>query len=271
MKILPHIKRQIIYGFIYFIILLVIGFGIFLYTRNLAFVSCMDGEQNGAETGVDCGGSECVACEIKYAQLPEIEWVKLFLVTPVSEFEPENFYTLTIKLYNPNERIGSPEINYFYELFIDGSRKIVGSGQDQTFISPLESKMILVDFFSPEQITKARVKLARDIDWYILENPVYNALSFNEISFEYVGEQEQGFFKTEGILLNQTGVYLPSVEIIALAMDESGSILSVNRTFLDDVGVGEEDDFQIIWFDVFDGEVAEVRFEAVTNEFTLIR
>jgi hypothetical protein len=267
---LPHAKRQIIYGAVFLLIFAAIGAVIFSYAQKIAFVSCVDGEQNGQETGVDCGGPDCIQCEFKNIHDLQAEWVKIFLVNLGESSNENNNYFLIAKITNPNEKIGAPSFEYFYN-FYDSDNALVGNASGLSFISPLQSKLILVSFDNPALIKRAELKLSRNIDWQILEKPIYAGLDFSGIKFGQPENQNEGVFKAEAAFSNNSSFFLPEVTVNALVLDKDDKILSVNKTLIRNVGIGESANFEMIWFSPFSGEISRLYLEAEVNEFDVVR
>jgi len=83
--------------------------------------TCFDGVQNGAERGVDCGGSCTLICAID-ARAPVVLWSRIFETSP-------GVYTAAAYVQNANIGAGAREVPYLFQLFdADNSHVMERSG-----------------------------------------------------------------------------------------------------------------------------------------------
>ena len=119
-------KRQAFYISILILVVLVFGF-IIIYPSLNQPPTCADNEQNGDETGVDCGGSCLRAC---IAQMDEVSvlWSRAFRVVP-------GRYNAVAYLINHNQDTAINKISYRFR-FADENNVYIGKRDGTTFIPP---------------------------------------------------------------------------------------------------------------------------------------
>lgn len=132
-----RLRKQIIIGVIFLAIFLSIGSGIYLAVRPEA--TCFDNKQNGAETGVDCGGS-CIPCDLKNNPPLTLQKSPIFFVTQNQKID------ILLTLINTNTTWGAK--SFSYTLTLTGAN---GETQNLTFsdfINPQEIKNIVLSQIS---------------------------------------------------------------------------------------------------------------------------
>ncbi len=123
--------RQLTYlGVILALVILVVGYLFYTYTP---VATCGDGRQNGAETGVDCGGACRQICFNQAAPL-KILWSR---VLPVSR----GVYSAAALVENPNPQAGVKKLSYTFRL-VDSNNILVTIRAGETFVNPGEKFLI---------------------------------------------------------------------------------------------------------------------------------
>lgn len=113
------------FGIIAFAFLCWIYFAFFFQAAT-----CFDGKQNGAEVGVDCGGSCSLLC-VNQARQPTVAWARSFLTvsatstTPAAGQVPNNLYTAAAYIQNTNLTAGARNVAYSFQLFDANNQLII--------------------------------------------------------------------------------------------------------------------------------------------------
>jgi hypothetical protein len=91
---------------------------VFLYTTFFtAAPTCFDRVQNGAETGIDCGGGCALVCA-NQAQPPKLLWSRVFATSPTT-------YTAAAYIENDNPGAGARAVGYSFQLFDADNQLII--------------------------------------------------------------------------------------------------------------------------------------------------
>lgn len=119
-------RRKISYavGFAVIIILLV-SYPAYLFFYKAP--TCFDSRQNGAETGVDCGGGCALVCAVD-VRAPRVVWAKAFSLG-------DDHYDLGAYLENPNTKAGVKEARYTFMAY-GASGSIIVEKKGTTEIPP---------------------------------------------------------------------------------------------------------------------------------------
>ncbi len=131
---MPRVLKQLLYGIFYMVFFGAIGIGTYAFSTRQA-PTCVDGRQNGAETGIDCGGqSGCTPCDIK--ALKPLEAIS------VEVFRFGDAVTVSVKARNPNAAYGSDDFHYRIDLY-GSNNALVRSISGSSFIYPSEEKYLV--------------------------------------------------------------------------------------------------------------------------------
>jgi Mg-chelatase subunit ChlD len=117
--------RRLQYGGGFLAVLLLIGTGVYFSWLHEP-ANCFDGEKNGNETGVDCGGGCLRICAFA-VETPRVVWAKSFRVR-------DGQYNAVAYLENRDAVAAAPEVRYTFRLF-DGT-KLIAEQSGRTFLPP---------------------------------------------------------------------------------------------------------------------------------------
>ncbi|MDP1689234.1 MAG: hypothetical protein Q8L47_03855 [bacterium] len=192
--------------------------------------TCIDGKQNGTETGVDCGGICQLACIAEVDQI-SILWSRIFRVVP-------GRYNAIAYLENKNENTAIYRIKYRFR-FADKDNIYIGKREGETYVLP-KGKFAV---FEP----------AIDVGNSI---PIYTTFEFTEVpnwiqvSKKEVDqlkifvsdiklENENTEPKLSAVVKNNSLFRIPEVSFVVILYDVLGNAISASHTYLD-VLKGEE-------------------------------
>src|SRR5579864_5721823 len=115
-----RISKQFLYAILFLAVFGLIVWGVYSITLKPA-PSCFDNIQNQDETGVDCGGSHCVPCDIKN--------LKPLVSLPAVLFTDGQVFSVSFDLTDPNANFGASSVTYDLN-FYDASGNILKTLED---------------------------------------------------------------------------------------------------------------------------------------------
>lgn len=118
-------RRTMYIGGIVATLLIVVGIPLIFILHEPP--TCFDGSKNGAERGVDCGGSCALLCPFEITK-PTILWSRVFKIT-------EGVYNAVAYIEHPNSNSGVIEAPYTFKLF-DSFNILITERTGITFLLP---------------------------------------------------------------------------------------------------------------------------------------
>lgn len=253
------LKRQIFYIIVLVLVVLIFGYLILSPVINKT-QSCIDGIQNGGETGIDCGGSCAKACLAQVDQV-SVLWARSFRVI-------EGRYNAVAYLENQNRNVAVNKINYRFR-FADANNIYIGKREGSTFI-PSSGKFAI---FEP----------GIDIGHSI---PVYTTLEFTEVpqwvsvpslkvnqlqllvsNISLIGENLSPFLSAT--LKNNSLFTIPDIKVVAILYDINHNAVSASSTYLDSLGAEEEKDLNFTWPEPFSRQIVAKEIIPMYNIFSV--
>jgi len=136
---------------------LLVWFGVKTFSRP---ATCIDGEQNGRETGVDCGG-ECAAVCTGDAREPVVLWTRALKTG-------EGVYTAAAYIQNPNAAgsIGAYSVAYSFRL-LDSDNVLIIEKSGVVDIPPQQEVPIIEPniFIGEREMAHVFFDFSGDISW----------------------------------------------------------------------------------------------------------
>lgn len=254
-------RKQTAISFVYFLILALIGFGVYLsYFRAAA--TCSDNKQNQDETGVDCGGS-CISCERLTIKQPEVISAEAILLK-------KGQYDLLGQVVNPNPNFGLADLEYVFKLY-DFSGNSLGEKKGHVFLLPNQTKYIMegnASVFQPIGKTELVLTEAPQTDWRQLAADYRSPSIFiYEKQFKLL-ENEAASAEASGIIKNDSLFDFDRILVTVVLTDKEKKIMGVNKTEARTVLAGEDRYFSCSWFNKLSSEVNSVEMQAETNLFS---
>lgn len=212
------------------------GVSVFLAWRKAP--SCFDGEQNGGERGVDCGGSCVLLCSGEAAE-PIVHFVRAL---PAGE----GVWNAVAYVENRNKGAGASRVHYLFKLY-DDKNLLVFERRGETFIPPRATFPIIEGGMRvPERVpTRATFEF--------LESPRFTVMEENprlEIR-QRIFSEEDGFSRLEVTLFNSTSVVLRNVEAEALLYDTTGNVFAASHTVIKELSPSVSTSATFTWQRVF--------------------
>jgi len=224
--------KQLIYGSLYLIILL--GLGYLLYAPFKAPASCFDNRKNQGETEIDCGGP-CESCELRR--------LKPIQVSPVSLFSIDGrTVSALFELVNPNTKYGAERFSHKIEFFDSGGR-IIDSVTKESFIYPGEIKYIVEPSI---EVSGPVARAAAEVSGFVWK-PIaeFSAPKTQTRDIKIEIKEGAGEARIAGLLINQNSFRISRAVIIAVIHDQSGNRTGFSKTLVLDMEPFEERSFAI--------------------------
>lgn len=208
-------RRQLIYGGTAALVLMLL-FGSPFLSHTIRRPLCTDGRQDGAETGVDCGGA-CSRLCTGAAIEPRVLWQRVF---------NEGGGVASALLYgeNPNKDAGAFDARYYTKTY-DSDGVLVAEKETTTAITP--GGVFAV--FAPNLFVGARVPARADFEprpgteWR-RDAPPASAVRVRNIRLSLIPLP-----RVEAIAANTTDISLDAV-FTTILYDETGNAIGASQT-----------------------------------------
>jgi hypothetical protein len=251
-----------------FSILFVVGLFLALVMTGVYYAflkpapTCFDNIKNQDEEEVDCGGANCIACEIKTLKQVEVTWAQLI---PLGQ----NTYDLAAKIKNPNPNFGTTFVNYEFDLK-DAAGQIVGKKTGTTFILPNSSKYIIENNFA-SPAAAVSVDLAIDtgdkLTWEKLKDYQAPELYIKDKKFDVSGGADF-YAEASGVVRNSTTFGFDRVDVNIILFDNNSKVVGAAKSEIRTLTASEERYFAVRWFSPINSEVKSFDMQAEANLFS---
>lgn len=247
-------KKRIMVIAVYLLIFGLIGLGIYLTIKPDP--SCNDGKLNQNEKDIDCGGV-CAPCEEKNGK-------DLIVLEKAMVDGGNGSYDAVVKINNPNNRVGSPELSYSF-IVNDSSGQPVYKKTGKSYILPAETKYIVeMGIQLPQGANPSNFSVVFDsVTWKTLAE--VSKPELNIYSKDVTVQQNGTGVTAQALLRNESSYDFAKIKIAAVLRNGSGSIIGINSTEKETVKAGEERDFKFIWPYSLGSDVASFDVEANTD------
>lgn len=211
------VKRRVAYGAgagIFLLLVFVLGYFAFLYESP----TCFDGNMNGAERGVDCGGGCALVCASDVTA-PTVLWAQSFEIVP-------GMYNAVGYIENRNLVEGTKMLRYIFRL-IDGAGLTIAEKQGTTFLPPDSVYPVFEGRIETDGKVPARTFLSLEpvLSW---EEFTSTRDQFTVGSRQLSGVDAQP--RLDANITNNAIKDARDVEIVATIFDTQGNALTSSRT-----------------------------------------
>ena len=227
-------KKQIKYFLIVFGFFLVIGLAVYYFHKPAP--TCFDGQQNGSELGIDCGGSCLRACSSQLTSVA-IWWVQVIPSAPGK-------YDVAALVENPNQVFGIKTVPYDFRIYDDHGFLLAERG-GQTSFSPKEKFVIFEPNIDAGQKIAAKAFLSfgltADTPWVKL---------VKETPRIFIGERtytDMPYPKLNATVKNASLITLTNLPLVAVLSDSDGNAYATSATVIDSLASGESKDIVFTW------------------------
>ncbi len=210
-------QAQYVFGLLVFLGLILLAIAWPTITKK---PTCIDGKQNGSETGVDCGGTCQRICSAEVSE-PIIIWKRAFPVTG-------NVYNLVALIENRNKGAAVPEISYEFRIY-DTNNLLIGRKIGKTFIPPNQQFAVFESRFDAgeSQIRSVDFSFIPPFVWF-KKAPTLETLPIR-VDNIIMGEDKNSPTLTARI--NNDSIYdLPAFDVITILYDIDHNAINASKT-----------------------------------------
>lgn len=220
---------------------------VIIFVPSFLFVhrapTCFDGEKNGNETGVDCGGVCDLLCSSE-AVPPTTLWSRSFKVS-------SGVYSLVAYVQNPN--ISSETRAPYVMKLYDARNVLIGQRTGVVHIPKNSVVAIFEPNFSVGLSVPARVILefTGALEW---RKNFAAAPRLTVTQNILSGQTTQP--RVDAIIKNESDEVVEQIEVVAIAYDTQGNAVAASRTFVDRLEREESASIFFTWREPFPGQSA---------------
>jgi len=227
-----RIAKQLLYGFLYLVVLAAIVFGLYRLFVVPA-PSCTNGVQDQNETGVDCGGVCGIVCTSAAKTIDVVGDVRVFRPTT-------DRTVLLVELRNPNADLAAQNFRYRFDLQ-DDSGASAGTVSGDSYLYAGEIRY-LAAFGNGSAAARATLTVENP-DWVATAVFPQPTLTVRDSQFA----SSTGMFTVTGHIVNRGTLTLPAVTVLAIFNGRFGEPAGASQTELDLVTPGEERAFTVVY------------------------
>ncbi|MBI5798367.1 MAG: hypothetical protein HZB10_00340 [Candidatus Yonathbacteria bacterium] len=247
-------KRRIVYGVAFAgIVILLAAYPV--YRLAYRTPTCFDAKQNGAETGVDCGGGCALVCVADVKPL-RVVWAKAF---PLNG----NYYDIGAYIENSNTRAGVKIAQYTIRV-IGASGDVLIEKKGETVIAPGARTVI----FEPNiEIAKtpARVEISFNIEDLTRWTNARVASSVLSIKNKILKNTDTKP-RLDAVLVNTDSVNdVSNLTLSAIIYDAQGRPVAVSKTYVDFIPKAGEQEIFFTWPSKFEASSGSFITEIVVS------
>ncbi|MFA5773659.1 MAG: hypothetical protein WC908_03230 [Candidatus Paceibacterota bacterium] len=213
------------------IFLLVVGLIVFAFIYPLIFKkpTCTDSKQNGAETGVDCGGA-CLRMCLAEVSDPVVLWSRAFPVVGSN-------YNLIAFIENRNKNSGVYSAPYEFRVY-DVNNKLLGRRQGSTFIPPNQQFAVFESRFDAgeSELKSITFEFLPPLVW-IKKSPTLQTLPINVSNIVFDDNKDTP--NLSAIISNASIYDLPEFDVIAILYDAEHNAINASKTYKDKLLSGD--------------------------------
>jgi len=253
------LKRQIFYLSILIIFFLIVGFLIISPNFNKA-PSCVDGKQNGNETGVDCGGSCSNMC---LAQVDPVSvlWARAFKVIP-------GRYNAVAYLENHNKNAAINKINYRFR-FADENNVYIGKREGSTYVPPSGKFAVFepgIDIGNSIPVYTT-FEFTQIPQWVTVSQEKINQLKILVSNINLINEETSPALSA--VIKNNSLFVISEMDVIVILYDASHNAISASRTYLNSLAGEKSKEVNFTWPEPMSAKVVTKEIIPLYNIFSV--
>ncbi len=225
-------------------IILVIFLSIFLNKKP----TCVDGIQNQAEQGIDCGGPCNILCRAEYSD-PVIIWGPRW-----AKVQSSGTYNFLTYAQNPNIGAGAYNVPYYFKVY-DKNNILLYQKTGITYIPPNNNFVIFDDNINLNDKVPART------EFEFTGNPVWQKMDSKESDITAISKNltnEDTKPKLLVTMSNTTIKPIENIEAIAILYDENNNAIAFSRTKIDSIDADGTTDIVFTWPEKFEQKVVRI-------------
>jgi len=239
------LRRKIIYTAIFIVLFSGIGYS-FVSPYIDKVPSCTNYKKDGDETGMDCGGSCTRACIFEVDRI-SVLWSRTFRIA-------QGRYSAVAYLENHNSGAAISKIKYRFR-FSDKDNIYIGQREGETFV-PVGGKFAI---FEPGIDVGNSIPVYTTLEF--TEAPVWSNVSegkLNQLKILVSNvklETKDASTHLSATIKNDSLFTIPEVGVVALLYDEKGNVISVSRTYIEELDGEEVKDIDFTWPELLEANV----------------
>ena len=228
-------QQRKLYIILTMVVIGVLGISAILFSIFYNPPSCDDGIQNGAEEGIDCGGSCTAFCTEPPKQLRDL-WRRAF---PIAD----GVYAAVAYIENQNETLYVPEAQFEIELY-DIASTLIGRISQVTPIMPNGITPIFIPHIVVDQqeVASASFRFIRRPTFK--EQPYPYGFEIKNIQ-KKIEEGTAPYVRATAVNTGEKAVR--ETDFVIILYDEEGTAIAASRTFEKDIRPKEERVLQFSW------------------------
>ena len=186
--------------------------------------TCFDGETNGDESGLDCGGSCQKVCTAEALKLITL-WVRPFEVIPGK-------YNVMAYIENQNRESGIPFMSYEFKLY-DDKNIFIGRTSGQTFVTSNDRTAVFAaGIDTGNRVPKrATFEFTSAPTWIKINRDQKNALAVS--AEDKILSNPMSSPKLEATILNKTLIEIKNLDVYAVLYDAQDNVMTASKTVVD--------------------------------------
>jgi len=239
-------RNTIVTLFILMVALFILIFGFFFYYKE---PTCFDGELNGSEVGVDCGGECSLLCENESIDL-FVEWKRYFKVAP-------GIYNAIAYVENQNPDAGVSNVEYTFKLY-DKNNIVLRERVGYVDIKPKQITPIIENNLDTGKLDVARVsfEFTDKIDWE-KQTPLGNLVTIRNQEITEVN----GLPRVSAQIFNNTIDKLENITFVVIVYDSLNNAIATSNTKVFRLEKDSSQNIVFTWPNKF--ESLSTRFEII--------
>ncbi|RJQ14209.1 hypothetical protein C4553_01515 [Candidatus Parcubacteria bacterium] len=252
------LQRQIIFGTFVVLVIIVIGYGIFLLTARPPEPTCFDNIQNQEEEGPDCGGPCDISCEEKYPIPINASFSRAIEGR-------ENIFDVVFEIENKNTFMVAENFDYQIDFF-DRNGNVITTKSGSSYSWPKEKRFLIESSIAAPNLASAKLYV-RKTEWINSEKANIKKPEIVLVA-ERMGSPELGqvgFYQIDTFFQNETLQQISLVDVNVLVFDDLNQLIAVNKARLPDIKPLDKRLFKSLWFSPFIGIPKSVQYETLIN------
>ena len=253
-------KRKILYTLVFAgAVIILASYPAYLLTNKTP--TCSDQKQNGAETGVDCGGGCALQC-LAEMKAPRVVWTKSFYLGGP-------YYDLGAYVENPNAQAGVKSARYAFSVF-DSEGKVLVEKKGAVEIAPGTGFVL----FEPNVVIAGnpdRVEVVfeqSDLSLWVKARIAPSIIVTKNKNLKNTDTKP----RFDATLANTDLVNsVVNLTVSAIIYDARRNPIAVSRTFVDSIQKGGETDVVFTWPKRFTGDSGEGAENFITEIIVMPR
>lgn len=253
-------KRAALYMVLGFLIIIV---GLPLYFFLHTTPTCFDKKQNGDETGVDCGGSCQLICSAGASPIITKGDARILKVA-TSTFE------VVVSVENPNPTGSIKKAGYSFKIYDATSTGPIKIIQGKTYVPKASAFAVFEGPFDLGEVVPARVVFEWDKATLVWEKDISKPkdIKAEENTLSNVAIAPRLDASVKNFSLERA----TNIELVALILDSSDSIVGASKTFVDTLEPGESTPIVFLWPRPFnDPSIHPIIFTRVLPDSSFIK